>query len=196
MNKDQIKNGEVRVFPFYKEVYLGELPLGYSNRKSALKFMKDIPDSDVFDRFGGRDNYIREHEYLPRLDESKLYVFNPKRGASVYDMSAYSLRKFDGIYGYDESKKVYLKDLKEEDVDEIRKELRDIGWRVEYEKHTSVGEFQKKWNLFPLTGSSKGEPAVDWDDFEKMKRRMTREEVEFREGIVHIEIEYVKKETD
>lgn len=191
MNKDQIKNGEVRVFPFYKEEYLGELPLGYSNRKSALKFMRDIPDDDVFERFGGRDNYIREHEYLPRLDESKLYVFNPKRGES-----AYSQRRFDGIYNYDESKKVYLKDLKEEDVDEIRKELRDIGWHVEYENHIAVGEFQKKWNLFPLTENSKGEPAVDWDDFEKMKRKMTREEVEFREGIVHIEIEYIKKETD
>ena len=196
MNKDQIKNGEVRVFPFYKEKYLGELPFGYSNKKSALKFMKDIPACDVFDRFGGRDKYIKNHEYLPRLDENKLYVFNPKKGASAYNMSAYSLRRFDGIYSYDESKKVYLKDLKEEDVDEIRKELRDIGWHVEYEKHTSVGEFQKKWNLFPLIGSSKGEPAVDWDDFEKMKRKMTREEVEFREGIVHIEIEYIKKETD
>lgn len=74
--------------------------------------------------------------------------------------------------------------------------MRDIGWCVEYEKHTSVGEFQKKWNLFPLTGSFKGEPAVDWDDFEKMRRKMAREEVEFREGIVHIEIEYIKKETD
>ena len=193
MNKDQIKNGEVRVFPFYKEVYLGELPLGYSNRKSALKFMRDIPDDDVFERFGGRDNYIREHEYLPGLDKSKLYVFNPKRGVSAYNQSAYSLRKFDGIYNYDESKKVYLKDLKEEDVNEIRKELRDIGWCVEYEKHIDVGEFQKKWNLFPLTGNSKGEPAVDWDDFDKMKRKMTREEVEFREGIVHIEIEYIEK---
>ena len=190
MNKDQIKNGEVRVFPFYKEEYLGELPLGYSNRKSALKFMRDIPDDDVFERFGGRDNYIREHEYLPGLDESKLYVFNPKRGES-----AYSQRKFDGIYSYDESKKIYLKDLKEEDVNEIRRELRDIGWHVEYENHIAVGEFQKKWNLFPLT-DSKGDPVVDWDDFEKMKRKMTREEVEFREGIVHIEIEYIKKETD
>ena len=193
MNKDQIKNGEVRVFPFYKEEYLGELPLGYSNRKSALKFMKDIPDDDVFDRFGGRDNYIREHVYLPRLDENKLYVFNPKRGVSAYNLSAYSLRIFDGIYGYDESKKVYLKDLKEEDVNEIRKDLKNIGWHVEYENHIAVGEFQKKWNLFPLTGSSKGKPAVDWDDFEKMKRKMTREEVEFREGIVHIEIEYIEK---
>ena len=190
MNKDQIKNGEVRVFPFYKEEYMGELPFGYSNKKSALKFMKDIPYDDVFDRFGGRDNYIKNHEYLPRLDENKLYVFNPKRGESTY-----SQRRFDGIYGYDENKKVYLKDLKEEDVNEIRKELRDIGWHVEYEKHTSVGEFQKKWNLFPLTGSSKGEPIIDWDDFDKMRRKMAREEVEFREGIMHIEIEW-KKETD
>ena len=190
MNKDQIKNGEVRVFPFYKEEYMGELPFGYSNKKSALKFMKDIPACDVFDRFGGRDKYIKNHEYLPRLDENKLYVFNPKKGASVY-----SQRRFDGIYGYDENKKVYLKDLKEEDVNEMRKDLKDVGWCVEYEKHTSVGEFQKKWNLFPLTGSSKGEPIIDWDDFDKMKRKMTREEVEFREGIMHIEIEW-KKETD
>ena len=195
MNKDQIKNGEVRVFPFYKEEYLGELPLGYSNRKSALKFMKDIPACDVFERFGGRDDYIREHEYLPELDKNKLYVFNPKRGASSYSQSAYSLIRFDRIYGYDESIKVYLKALKEEDVDEMRKDLKDVGWCVEYEKHIDVGEFQKKWNLFPLTGSSKGETAVDWDDFEKMKRKMTREEVEFREGIIHIEIEW-KKETD
>lgn len=195
MNKNQIKNGEVRVFPFYKEEYMGELPFGYSNKKSALKFMKDIPTGDVFDWFGGRDNYIREHEYLPELDEKKLYVFNPKKGPSAYDMSACSLRKFDGIYNYDESKKVYLKDLKEEYVNEIRKDLKDIGWHVEYENHIAVGEFQKKWNLFPLTGSSKGEPAIDWDDFDKMRRKMAREEVEFREGIIHIEIEW-KKETD
>ena len=174
---------------------MGELPFGYSNKKSALKFMKDIPAGDVFDRFGGRDNYIKEHEYLPELDEKKLYVFNPKKGPSAYDMSAYSLRKFDGIYDYDESKKVYLKDLKEEDVNEIRKDLKDIGWHVEYENHIDVGEFQKKWNLFPLTENSKGEPAVDWDDFDKMRRKMAREEVEFREGIIHIEIEW-KKETD
>ena len=195
MNKDQIKNGEVRVFPFYKEKYMGELPFGYSNKKSALKFMKDIPACDVFDRFGGRDNYIKNHEYLPGLDVNKLYVFNPKKGPSAFNQSAYTLRKFDGIYDYDTGKKVYLKDLKEEDVNEIRKELRDIGWHVEYEKHTSVGEFQKKWNLFPLTGSSKGEPIIDWDDFDKMRRKMAREEVEFREGIMHIEIEW-KKETD
>lgn len=195
MNKDQIKNGEVRVFPFYKEEYMGELPFGYSNKKSALKFMKGIPAGDVFDRFGGRDNYIKEHEYLPELDEKKLYVFNPKKGPSAYDMSACSLRKFDGIYNYDESKKVYLKDLKEEDVNEIRKDLKDIGWHVEYENHTSVGEFQKKWNLFPLTENSTGKPVVDWDDFDKMRRKMAREEVEFREGIIHIEIEW-KKETD
>ena len=195
MNKDQIKNGEVRVFPFYKEEYLGELPFGYSNKKSALRFMRDIPYDDVFDRFGGRDNYIKNHEYLPGLDESKLYVFNPKKGPSAYNMSAYSLRKFDGIYDYDTGKKVYLKDLKEEDVNEIRKELRDIGWHAEYENHIAVGEFQKKWNLFPLTGSSKGEPAIDWDDFEKMRRKMAREEVEVREGIIHIGIEW-KKETD
>lgn len=105
MNKDQIKNGEVRVFPFYKEEYMGELPFGYSNKKSTLRFMRDIPYDDVFDRFGGRDNYIKNHEYLPGLDEKKLYVFNPKKGPSAYDMSAYTLRKFDGIYDYDTGKK-------------------------------------------------------------------------------------------
>ena len=98
MNKNQIKNGEVRVFPFYKEEYMGEVHFGYRNKKSALKFMKDIPYDDVFDRFGGRDKYIKNHEYLPGLDEKKLYVFNPKRGPSAFNQSAYTLRKFDGIY--------------------------------------------------------------------------------------------------
>ena len=191
MNKDQIKNGEVRIFPFYKDEYMGELPFGYSNKKSALKFMKDVPASDVFDRFGGKDNYVKEHEYLLGLDENNLYVFNPKMGES-----AYSQRRFDGIYNYDTSKKIYLKDLKEEDVNEIRKDLKNVGWYSEYEKHIIVGEFQKKWNMFPLTENSKGNPIVDWDEFDKMRRKMTREEVEFREGIVHIEIEYIKKETN
>ena len=88
-------------------------------------------------------------------------MFNPKKGPSAFNQSAYTLRKFDGIYDYDTGKKVYLKDLKEEDVNEIRKELRDIGWHAEYENHIAVGEFQKKWNLFPLTGNPKGETASD-----------------------------------
>lgn len=187
MNKDQIKNREVRVFPFYKDEYLGELPFGYSNKKSAVQFMKDIPDDDVFERFGGRDNYIKEHEYLLRLDKNRLHLFNPKCGESIC-----SKRKFDGIYNYDTRKKIYLKDLKEEDANEMRKDLKDVGWYVDFEKHDVVGEFQKKWNLFPFTGSSKGESAVDWNDFNKMKRKMTKEEVDFREGIVHIEIEWKK----
>ena len=67
MNKDQINNGEVRVFPFYKGKYMGELPFGYSNEKSAKKFMKSIPSEFVYEKFGGKEEYVRTHEALPPL---------------------------------------------------------------------------------------------------------------------------------
>lgn len=41
--------GKLGFFPFYKEEYLGELPFGYSNKKSALRFMRDIPYSKGFE---------------------------------------------------------------------------------------------------------------------------------------------------
>lgn len=46
MNYESIANGEKRIFPYYKGKFLGVTDLGYANKKSAQKFMTQIPDAD------------------------------------------------------------------------------------------------------------------------------------------------------
>lgn len=180
MNKEQINNGEVRCFPFYKGKYMGELPFGYSNEKSAKKFMKDIPKEYVYEKFGGEDEYIRTHECLPVLDKSNLFTFNPAKGKSCY-----SQRTFEGIYDYKyRGECVYLKDLSEELVKEIRKDIKKIKWYYDYENHELVKEFQEKYDLFPNL-------RVDDDDYDKARKKILKDEVVYRKGIVHVNIEYL-----
>ena len=191
MNKDQIKNGEARCFPFYKGRYMGDLPLGYSNKKSALKFMKEIPDKDVYERFGGKEEYDRTHEYVGELDRERLYVFNPKRGRNVDSWEAdkpYN-RMFNGIYDYDGH--IYLKDLDQKLVEEMKKDMKNFEWYGEWDAHDAVRGFQEKYGYFPTF--HKGKAYVDMDDFEKMKRKMMREEVVFKKGILHITVEYLNE---
>ena len=49
MNNTQIKNGDVRIFAYYKGEYMGksEAEYGFSNEQSARKYMKQIPDEDI-----------------------------------------------------------------------------------------------------------------------------------------------------
>ena len=45
MNNTQIKNGEIRIFPFYKGEYMGksEVEFGFSNtQKGQLKYLWNI----------------------------------------------------------------------------------------------------------------------------------------------------------
>ena len=187
MNKDQIKNGEVRCFPFYKGEYMGDLPFGYSNEQSAKKFMKNIPDKDVYERLGGKDEYMKTHMFVRKLDKSKLYVFNPPRHKLNYTLSD---RKVEGIYDYS-GEKVFLKDLDPKLAEEIIEDLKDIGcWPSEYELKDKVKAFQEKYDLFPC-GSPYNITSIDDEDFRKMRSKMMKEDVEYRKGIVHINIEYV-----
>ena len=183
MNKDQINNGEVRVFPFYKGKYMGELPFGYSNEKSAKKFMKSIPSEFVYEKFGGKEEYVRTHEALPPLNKEKLYTFNPARGAS-----SYSKRTFAGIYDYYYKKHVYLKDLEPEIVRQIKEDIKAIGSKwTEYESNELVRAFQEKYDLFPYL-------RVDNDDYEKAMRQILKDEVVYRKGILHVNVEYIDEE--
>ena len=50
MNYESIANGEKRIFPYYKGKFLGVTDLGYANKKSAQKFMTQIPDADVYEK--------------------------------------------------------------------------------------------------------------------------------------------------
>ena len=181
MNKDQINNGEVRVFPFYKGKYMGELPFGYSNEKSAKKFMKDIPKEYVYEKFGGEDEYKRTHEYLSALDRNKILVFNSGK--------TFTARKTDGIFDckYYESDAVYLKDMDSEKVEEIRKSLDEIGWVYDCKDRDLVRTFEEKYDLFPSL-------KTDMDDFEKERKRIVNKEVVYRKGILHVSVEYIDEE--
>lgn len=71
MNKEQIQKGETRVFPFYKDRYLGVTPLGYSNEKAARKFMRNVPAKDVDEYvYGSVDGYVYEHGELAALEDN------------------------------------------------------------------------------------------------------------------------------
>lgn len=62
MNNTQIKNGDVRIFPFYKGEYMGrsEVEYGFSNEASARKYMRQIPSEDVLDSIGVVKNIFRK----------------------------------------------------------------------------------------------------------------------------------------
>ena len=178
MNKDQINNGEVRVFPFYKGKYMGELPFGYSNEKSAKKFMKTIPSEFVYEKFGGKEEYVRTHECLLNLNKTRLAHFNPAKGASIY-----SQRDFKDIYDHGKEK-IYLKDLEPDIVKQIREDISNIGFWCEFEKHDLVRKFQEKYDMFPYLN-------VDCDDYDKAVRQILKDEVVYRKGILHVNVEYI-----
>lgn len=188
MNYDQIKNNEERIFPFYKGKYMGKTELGFSNKKSAQKFMLDIPDEDVYERFGGKEEYIRTHECMHRLDKKHLFVFNPQKNSPYGDNLA--ARWFEGIYDGVYKDYVYLKDMDPQVVKELKDDLKLIGFARDYESHDLVKAFEEKYDLFPSTFHC-GTPYVDMTDFEKMKSKMVKEDIEYRRGIVHINIEYL-----
>lgn len=75
MNYQNIVNGEKRIFPYYKGVFLGFTDFGYANKKSAQKFMSPIPPADIYERFGGEEQYKRTHGYLYGLVTKEPYAF-------------------------------------------------------------------------------------------------------------------------
>ena len=189
MNYEQIKNNEERIFPFYKGKYMGKTELGFSNKKSAQKFMLDIPSEDVYEKFGGKEEYVRTHECVNRLNKEHLFTFNPPRGKTPYGYNL-SNRQFEGIYDSSYKDYVYLKDMDPEVVKELKNDLKLIGFYYEHASHDLVKAFEEKYDLFPNT-SNCGSPYVDMDDFEKMRKKMVRDEIEYKRGIVHINIEYL-----
>lgn len=175
MNIDQIKNEEVRIFPYYKGKYLGVSPLGYSNVKSARKFMNPIPNSDVYAEFGGIEKYEFEHRYFYGLNKERMYVF-------IDDL--YHRRIHQDVVAIDYDSKTYVKDIP--NYEEILEDFKKLDYHGTYNisKGDSVLAFEKKWNLFPFC-------EIDYKDFDKMKSKKTSKEVDFRKGIIHINVEFV-----
>ena len=175
MNNTQIKNSEVRIFPFYKGEYMGrsEVEYGFSNEASARKYMRQIPSEDVLDSIGGREKYFQENAYLYKYSKNKSYWFNPK----------YSLdeRVAEGCYDADSRKKFYLKDIP--NAEEIKKAIEDLGFLPDSDRE-QFKAFEEKYEYFPRI-------YVDEKPFIKAKTKFINDNVQFRKGIVKISVEYL-----
>lgn len=179
MNYKSIANGEKRIFPYYKGRFLGVTDLGYANKKSAQKFMTQIPDADVYEKLGGEEHYKRTHCYLCALNSKPFKRF----------LSRYAIQ--EGFYDYDSYHKVFLKDLAPSKQEKIWNKLVVDGlssryMRNEYAKESV--EFEEEFNFFPHL-------FVDRDDFDKMRKKIRTEEVEYREGIVEIKVTFLNEKS-
>ena len=139
MNYESIANGEKRIFPYYKGRFLGVTDLGYANKKSAQKFMTQIPDADVYEKLGGEEHYKRTHCYLCALNSKPFKRF----------LSRYVIQ--EGFYDYDSYHKVFLKDLPPSKQEKIWNKLVVDGlssryMRNEYAKESV--EFEEEFNFF------------------------------------------------
>ena len=179
MNYKSIVNGEKRIFPYYKGRFLGVTDLGYANKKSAQKFMTQIPDADVYEKLGGEEHYKRTHCYLCALNSKPFNRF----------LSRYVIQ--EGFYDYDSYHKVFLKDLPPSKQEKIWNKLVVDGlssryMRNEYAKESV--EFEEEFNFFPHL-------FVDRDDFDKMRKKIRTKEVEYREGIVEIKVTFLDEKS-
>ena len=178
MNNTQIKNGEVRIFPYYKGEYWGrsEVEFGFSNKSSALKYMKEIPKEDIYDSMGGYEKYYNENAYMLRFNTERLYVFNPR--------SSFDRRREGGCYDYDlNSEWVYLKDLDNKEA--IEKDIKDLGFIPDASRN-KFREFEEKYGLFPHI-------YVDEKPYNSAKKKYIQDNVDFKQGIVKISVEFVEE---
>lgn len=102
-----------RIFPIYKNKDLSKTSMGYSNVKSARKFMNQEPIIEDFNKFFD-DNYWFEHKYVCPLDITEKSSYPNRWGGFYYS---------DLSLEYQENFKthIYLPELSE-DVKEIVKQ--------------------------------------------------------------------------
>lgn len=177
MNVDQIKNGEVRIFPFYKGRYMGksDVQFGFSSEASARKYMEPIPNEDIYNSIGGYEKYFQENAYLHKYSKTKSYWFNPK--------DRLDKRIAIGCYDADYTENFYLKDIP--NAEEIKKAIEDLGFLPETDRE-QFKAFEERYEYFPKI-------YLDDKPFSKAKTKYISNNVQFRKGIVKVTIEYLNE---
>lgn len=173
MNVNQIKNGEVRVFPFYDGKYMGYTPIGYSSVKSAMNYMKRIPAADIYDEyFGGKENYYRIYGYFYDLSPKKFYkTLEEKYGLKIFEMG---------------KERIWFKDIPEGQLKgmmEMLKLINDHAGVSRKEGALLKMKFEEKYNCYPCD-------YVDHTEFDKMYNKHMKEHVEFKEGVLDINVKW------
>ena len=160
-------NGEKRIFPFYKGKYMGVEPIGFANLKSAQAYMKKISDEDIYNScFGGKEEYMKQYGYFCGLKPYK--------------------DRMEPVY----TDRHYLRDMEQERMNELFEEFRKICYNVSpyhiystKERDDMAIEFEKKYGLYHWI-------YVDDKEFKKAKTKFYKENVEYREGILEVNVRW------
>lgn len=161
-----VNDGDVRIFPYLGDTYLGVEKTGYSNKKSAMKFMKTYgvlsPDF-VYDHFGGKEKYVREHSVF----ESKETIEQPwprnpkpawkKRGTELSD------EEYNVVY-----------DL--------------------YQKYCNVHKYPNEYgDEMEKLGYDPTGVYISNSEYLEFEEKYIKKHVEYRKGIIHLSVEFTGK---
>lgn len=184
MNIEQIENGEPRIFPYYRDIYLGNNKFGFSTIQSAKKYMNKIPKKVVYEEMG-----LAPEEYVRRN-----FVLYP---ASTKDYNKFLERTSKGIKT--KSEEPYLnkthiraflthnsKEYAERIVNEIieHKTEAQYFWYFPADKNSWAFQFFKSYKIWPHY-------EVNWDDYKEAERKL-KKNIEYRKGIIKLSVEFIK----
>ena len=111
-----------RIFPIYKGKDLSKMGMGYSNEKSARKFMNREPIENDFKQLFDED-YWFEHYYIVPLKKERIMSNKPRQsGGYSYGKTFYSY--YDAEY----SAKIYLPNVPDNIKDLIHKYFKLYLW--------------------------------------------------------------------
>lgn len=169
-----------RIFPIYKGKDLSKMGMGYSNVKSARKFMDMTLIIEDFNKMFNK-KYWFEHKYVYHLEEKKSPYPNRWGGFNCKEYS---------IPFHNDNKRpvVYLPNLPD-DVKVIAEEYNNIY--EDWTNHIDTLEFRIRLDELSLQLADKGySPHLyrDEKDYKKKLSRFITENVEFKEKDVTIEV--------
>lgn len=164
MNTESIENNQVRIFPFYKDTYLGRSPIGYTDRKSARKFMMNISPSIVYNEYyGSQEQYNRTHGYFRTLmDKSQGFPY-VRQYYPDYKLFNYSL---------DNNSRIYTSTFTDEQYNDMLEMLGSIKLHSGENIELAI-EFEEKYGLFPYM-------YIDDKDYKKLYTKFITDNVDFR----------------
>ena len=169
-----------RIFPIYKGKDLSKIGMGYSNAKSARKFMDKTLIMKDFNKMFDNE-YWFEHKYVYYLEE--------KNGSYPNTWIGFNYKKYSIPFHNDYKRQVvYLTNLPD-DVKVIAEEYNKLY--EEWMKHTDTLELRIRLDELSLQLADKGySPNIykDEKDYNKKLSKFITENVDFIEKDVSINV--------
>lgn len=177
-----IKDGDIRVFPYYKDTYLGAENTGFINKKSAVKYHQVIPSHYVYaDGLNTtKEEYEKTHETIS--------VFNRKEDGSIdaeMIQGLYHIRtdyyvntsKCDSqgniVYNYHKVRVNTLPQELQDKIHEFNKDAYVKGALYKFQEETGFCDHS----------------YIDNDDYNKAEEKLNRN-IEYRLGKIHLTVDF------